>query len=465
MPELINGYLIELDKHTKKALGVNDSDEKTFSAWEADLGRKLDYKALHPEAYLLHLQKLCVRYCSVTRVNHYLDIWEADLTTRIPDCFTDPEQSETVTGHSEVFFQKARGLVKIVAGETVDWLVTQMIHLQLRPYFQKELWMPPVKQNRLRARFFKQMKGYFEVLDDWLAEEEYKVVLKIMMQEVNRALVWVLTDKESKSNGRCFEPDDGQILQEDIKYLNLFFKEWDYVGPSWRHRENPLNEAFSVSKLVSAETRKLKMKAKSLICDKSRSVDPLKLSRTLKVLYFRAKDGDAQAFVADLISKGARPSASFFGFKPAKVRQISELVDNLTGQLNLKSMLTVQVISGKNLDCGKNGVSHAYVVVKVTGQEKRTKVHRKTLNPEWKEKLSFVLPYKFFDSNEILDVHFQCYNRDFLNRDKLIGHASFFIKKNQDSDIATINLMAHENEIYSCRSKGQLSVVFDTSEM
>jgi len=285
------------------------------------------------------------------------------------------------------------------------------------------------------------------------------------MQEVDRALVWVLTDKESKNNGRCFEPDDGQILQEDIKYLNHFFKAWDYAGPSLKNRENPLNQVFSVSKLVSAETRKLKMKASTLICDKSRSADPQKLSRTLKVLYFRSKDGDAQAFVSDLISKGARPSASFFGFKPAKVRQISELVDNLTGQLNLKSMLTVQVISGKNLDCGKNGVSHAYVLVKVTGQEKRTKVHRKTLNPEWKEKLSFVLPYNFFDNNEVLDVHFQCYNRDFLSRDKLIGHALFFIKKDQEPDVATINLMAHENEIYSCRSKGQLSVCFDTSEM
>merc|ERR1719233_933739 len=91
--------------------------------------------------------------------------------------------------------------------------------------------MPPVKKHTLDGDFFTCLKEYFGVLDTGLDGEAYNSVLLRLMREVNKALVWILTNDHSKSAGRVFEPSDHEFLMKDINLLHGFFKAWDYEGP------------------------------------------------------------------------------------------------------------------------------------------------------------------------------------------------------------------------------------------
>jgi len=467
---LISTYLSVVDQSTRRLLyDSNDiTDEQKSGTWEAGLGQVIKYQPFPVEDYSEKLKGLCVRYSSITKMDNYLDKWEEEFKNRISACFTEVEFSDLVQKNIDLFFTDARLEVKDIASETEAWLVRQIVYFQLRPKWQRELWMPRVKENGFDQNFFDSFESYLGVLDEGLNEAEYNSFLLRIMREVNNALVWILTDEYSKSTGRVFEPSDCQCLFRDVDVINKLFIEWGYTGAGSDSATiiegNPLLQSKTIIGLISQETSVLKTKADEILKTSKSSRSNLKadsLSLILRVLSMRPhKDKVAGEYLLLLKSKWHH-STSFF--KPQAI-ELEDLAVNLVGSQRKKSILTIQVINGRNLiACDVNGFSDPYVIVTVAGQQKRTKVRKKTLTPVWKESMSYEIPYKYFEINDMLEVYVNCYDFDYGRRDDLIGHARYTIRPNQQSQKLSLDLKS--NEPGGSLSRGEIFILVDTSQM
>jgi len=468
---LISTYLSVVDQCMRRLLyDSNDiTDEQKCGTWEAGLGKVIKYQPRNCNEYLEHLEKLCIRYSSITTMDSYLDNWDKEFEDRISSCFTEANFSDLVKENIKIFFTNARLEVKNSASETEAWMVRQIVYFQLRPKWQKELWVQPVEENMLDEKFFEDVLAYLGALEDGLDDAEFDSLVLRLMREFNNALVWILTDEHSKSSGRTFIPSDCQSLLTDVDYMNKFFIDWGYEGAGSDSNTiiegHPFHQAKTIIGLISEETSALKAKATEMLENSktkrsSKLADPLIL--ILRVLSMRPfKDKLASEFLLDLKSEGQRPIVSFFRPKPI---DLEDLALTLVGSQKKKSILTIEVIKGRNLaHCDKNGFSDPYVIVTVTGQNKKTRTRKKTLDPDWKESFQYEIPYGYFETNDLLEVYINCYDFDYGRRDDLIGHARYTIRQNQESQELSLELKS--NEPGGSLSRGKIFISVDTSKL
>jgi len=447
--QLIEEYLKKLRSATLASSEEAGIEEYKYNADDVHLDNWLSYRTIEVETYISYLKIICKRFCTTTQAYHYLERWEENFKSMIPESVDSLEYLQMMNSFTASFFQAARNLVKKSADEISKWLVTQMVSLQMRPFWKVKLWMRPVREHRLDDEFLNALKSYFQTLDDCLSDREYKDILAMVMREVDRGILWVLTDEDSKTAGRWFELADGRMLIEDLGTLDEFFRYCDYGGPGLGDRENPLTPSNHVVNLMNIDTELLIDQAERALLDVVRNSDVEKISNLLQVLSFRIKDKKAQDYVMITLAK-------------KKKQECDDLLRGIMAKTSA-SMLTILVINGKRLAaCDRSGLSDPYVIIKVAGQQKKTKAIKRTLNPIWKESFRFALPEKHFESHESLKVEFTCLDQDFVGRDDVIGHAVHHIERGQNHKPITLQLCRKKGEQYIKGSRGELTVSFHT---
>jgi len=105
---------------------------------------------------------------------------------------------------------------------------------------------------------------------------------------------------------------------------------------------------------------------------------------------------------------------------PATVAQTAEAAWKAASDTTTTGTLTILMKKGVSLLAADlNGKSDPYVIMRCGGQEKKTKVIHKTLNPEWNESFEFVgtLP-QFLGTGLLL----KCFDKDRFTRDDPLGN-------------------------------------------
>ncbi|KAK6125225.1 hypothetical protein DH2020_016189 [Rehmannia glutinosa] len=90
---------------------------------------------------------------------------------------------------------------------------------------------------------------------------------------------------------------------------------------------------------------------------------------------------------------------------------------------NMLGLLRIKVVRGIKLAIRDSRSSDPYVIVRMGKQKLKTRVVRKSVNPEWNEELTLTV----VDPN--LPIKLQVYDRDTFTPDDKMGDAEFQIKE------------------------------------
>ncbi|XP_031110439.1 protein C2-DOMAIN ABA-RELATED 1-like [Ipomoea triloba] len=88
---------------------------------------------------------------------------------------------------------------------------------------------------------------------------------------------------------------------------------------------------------------------------------------------------------------------------------------------NLLGLLRIHIHRGVNLAVRDVSTSDPYVIVRMGKQKLKTKVVKKTVNPEWNEELTLSI------SDPNLPIKLQVYDKDTFSLDDKMGDAEFHI--------------------------------------
>jgi phospholipase C len=117
-------------------------------------------------------------------------------------------------------------------------------------------------------------------------------------------------------------------------------------------------------------------------------------------------------------------------------------------------LLTVTVVNGVGLDAAdKDGFSDPYVILKVEGQEQKTKHVPNTLNPVWKQDFDFKIK-----NHEIAVLDIIVRDKNKILKDKDIGKATYVLKDLHNHDVLNVAI-----PLIACRG-GTINLILKTSE-